>query len=148
MRPWPWPQAAPLALIVDDQDPNLRLLGRVLSDAGFDVMPASTGEQALLRLAAAVPDVILLDVHMPGMSGFEVLSRIRCSPAWVHVPVIFLTAAAERDLLRRAFNAGADDYVTKPFVTDELLARVATHAELGRLRARLRELDALEAMPT
>ncbi|MGQ0800860.1 MAG: response regulator, partial [Pseudomarimonas sp.] len=68
-----------MALIVDDQDPNLRLLGRVLSDAGFDVMPASSGEQALLRQAAAVPDVIMLDVHMPGMIGFEVLSRIRCT---------------------------------------------------------------------
>jgi len=141
MRPWPWPQAAPLALIVDDQDPNLRLLGRVLTDAGFDVMPASSGEQALSRIAAAVPDVILLDVSMPGMSGFEVLSRIRCAPAWVHVPVIFLTATHEPDLLRRAFDAGADDYVTKPFVANELLARVATHAELGRLRARIREID-------
>ncbi len=136
MRPWPWPDEPPLALIVDDQDPNLRLLGRMLSDGGFDVMPASSGEQALLRLAAAVPDVILLDVHMPGMSGFEVLKRVRAVAGWANVPIIFLTATHEREMLRQAFEAGVDDYLTKPFVTEELLARVATHAELGRRRVK------------
>lgn len=128
-----------LVLIVDDQEANLRLLGRVLSDAGFDVMPASSGAQALKRLQAALPDVVLLDMRMPGMDGFQVLDHIRGEPSWADIPVIFLTAAHERELLVRAFESGAVDYLTKPFVSEELIARVRTHSELKRYRDQLRQ---------
>lgn len=128
-----------LVLIVDDQEANLRLLGRVLSDAGFDVMPANSGAQALERLAAETPDVVLLDMRMPGMDGFAVLEHIRGEPRWSDIPVLFLTAAAERDLLIRAFEAGAVDYLTKPFVSEELVVRVRTHSELKRYRDKLRQ---------
>lgn len=128
----------PLVLIVDDQAANLRLLGKVLSDAGFDVMPAASGEQALARIKAALPDVILLDMRMPGMDGFDVLVRLKSNPDWADLPVLFLTAAHERELLVRALEGGAVDYLTKPFVAEELVARVRTHAELKRSRDQLR----------
>ncbi|MCB1555243.1 MAG: hybrid sensor histidine kinase/response regulator [Xanthomonadales bacterium] len=128
-----------LVMIVDDQEANLRLLGRVLSDAGFDVMPASSGAQALERLAVETPDVVLLDMRMPDMNGFAVLERIRGEPKWADIPVLFLTAAHERDLLVRAFEAGAVDYLTKPFVSEELIVRVRTHSEHKRYRDKLRQ---------
>lgn len=128
-----------LVLIVDDQEANLRLLGRVLGDAGFEVMPASSGAQALKRIEAAVPDVVLLDMRMPGMDGFAVLEHVRGRPEWSDIPVLFLTAAHERELLVRAFEAGAVDYLTKPFVSEELVVRVRTHSELKRYRDQLRK---------
>lgn len=128
-----------LVLIVDDQEANLRLLGRVLSDAGFDVMPANSGAQALQRMEAALPDVVLLDMRMPGMDGFAVLEHLRGRPEWADIPVLFLTAAHERELLVRAFEAGAVDYLTKPFVSEELVVRVRTHSEHKRYRDKLRE---------
>jgi two-component system, sensor histidine kinase and response regulator len=133
-----WGGKPPLVLVVDDQDANLRLLGRVLGEAGFDLMPADSGPRALARLEAAIPDVILLDMRMPAMDGFAVLERIQGNPAWADLPVIFLTAAHERELLVRAFAGGAVDYLTKPFVAEELVARVRTHAELKRSRDQLR----------
>lgn len=128
-----------LVLIVDDQEANLRLLGRVLSEARFDVMPAASGAQALQRMEAAAPDVVLLDMRMPGMDGFAVLEHIRGRPEWADIPVLFLTAADERDLLVRAFEAGASDYLTKPFVSEELIVRVRTHSEHKRYRDQLRQ---------
>ena len=133
-----WGGKPPLVLIVDDQEPNLRLLGRVLGEAEFDVMPADSGERALERLQAALPDVILLDMRMPGMGGFAVLEALKAEPAWADLPVVFLTAAHERELLIKAFSNGAVDYITKPFVAEELIARVSTHAELKRSRDQLR----------
>lgn len=130
---------ASLVLIVDDQEANLRLLGRVLSEAGFDVMPASSGKQALQRMEAALPDVVLLDMRMPVMDGFAVLEHLRGRPEWADIPVLFLTAAHERDLLVRAFEAGAVDYLTKPFVSEELVVRVRTHSEHKRYRDKLRQ---------
>jgi len=134
LRPWPWPDEPPLVLAVDDQDPNLRLLGRVLTEAGFDVMPAASGERALQRLDAALPDVVLLDLRMRGLDGFEVLKRIRAEPRWMAIPVLMLTAAHERESVMQALVAGADDYLLKPFEPNELLARVRLHAELQRWR--------------
>lgn len=128
-----------LVLIVDDQEANLRLLGRILSEAGFDVMPASSGAQALQRMQAELPDVVLLDMRMPGMDGFEVLEHLRGRPEWADIPVLFLTAAHEREFLVRAFEAGAVDYLTKPFVSEELIVRVRTHSEHKRYRDQLRQ---------
>jgi signal transduction histidine kinase len=128
-----------VVLVVDDQPANVRLVGTVLTDAGFDVMPATSGEQALARLKHAQPDLILLDMRMPGMDGFEVLQNLRRDAALADIPVIFLTAAAERELVVEALEAGAVDYLTKPFVAEELVARVRAHALLKQYRDRLRK---------
>jgi two-component system, sensor histidine kinase and response regulator len=128
----------PVVLLVDDQEANIRLAGSVLGAAGFDLMPALSGEQALQRLRAAPADAVLLDMRMPGMDGFAVLQRLRHDPELADLPVIFVTAAHEREYVVRALEAGAADYITKPFVAEELVARVRTHTEAKRLRDRLR----------
>lgn len=131
------PPDSALILVVDDQPANIQAVGALLSNSGFEVMPALSGEQALARCAQRRPDLILLDMLMPGMSGLEVCARLRADPALADLPVIFLTAAHERDALTRAFQAGAVDYVSKPFVAEELLARVRTHVDLKRTRDHL-----------
>ena len=139
-----------VVLVVDDQEPNLRLVGTVLTQAGYEVLPALNGEQALARVRARVPDVALLDMLMPGMDGFALAERLRADPRTASVPIIFLTAAHERERLVRAFESGAVDYVTKPFVADELIARVRTHLELKLARDHLarvaREREELAAL--
>lgn len=123
-----------IVLLVDDQVRNIQLVGAILSEAGYEVMPALSGEQAFARIHAQCPDLVLLDMMMPGMDGFEVCKRIRLDPSCSHVPVIFLTAAGEREFLVRAFEAGAVDYLTKPVDATELLLRVRTHLELKLAR--------------
>ncbi len=129
-----------LVLVVDDQPTNIQAVGALLFQAGYDVMPALSGEQALQRCEQRTPDILLLDMRMPGMDGFAVCCKLKENPRTRDVPVIFLTAAHEREVLVRAFAAGAVDYVTKPFVTEELLARVKTHLELKQSRDRLAQL--------
>ena len=128
-------------LVVDDTVQNVRLVGAMLAEAGYDVMPASSGPQALDRAAHRVPDLILLDLMMPGMDGLEVCHRLKADERTASVPVIFLTASEELQHLLAAFNAGAVDYVTKPFQGAELLARVRTHVELKRARESLLHLN-------
>jgi two-component system sensor histidine kinase/response regulator len=130
--------STPVVLLVDDQEANIRLAASVLGAAGFDLMPALSGEQALQRLRAAPADAVLLDMRMPGMDGFAVMERLRHDPELADLPVIFVTAAHEREYVVRALEAGAADYITKPFVAEELVARVRTHTEAKRLRDRLR----------
>lgn len=132
--------AKALVLVVDDQLPNIQAVGALLVQAGYDVMPALSGEQALQRCEQRTPDIVLLDMRMPGMDGFEVCLKLHELPRTCDVPVIFLTAAHERDPLVRAFECGAVDYITKPFVAEELLARVKTHLELKSSRDRLAQL--------
>ena len=123
-------------LVVDDQNVNLRVVGTLLARQGFDVITASSGEEALQRFAENPPDLILLDMMMPGMDGFDVLAALNeCGT--LQVPVVFVTAAHDRDLLLRAFDAGVVDYVTKPFLPEELLARVNAHVGLKLTRDRL-----------
>ncbi|HET6435775.1 MAG TPA: hybrid sensor histidine kinase/response regulator [Xanthomonadaceae bacterium] len=124
-------------LVVDDQPANLKAVSALLSRQGYEVATASQGEQALELAAAQAPDLLLLDMMMPGMDGFELLAELRKRPALQQVPVIFLTAAQDRELLLRAFAAGAVDYVTKPFFPEELLARVNAHIGLKLTRDRL-----------
>ena len=131
------PSAGATVLIVDDQPSNIQLVGSQLAAAGFDVMPARSGEQALARIRARTPDLILLDLLMPTMDGFAVLAQLRADSQLATLPVIVLTALQDRQLLVRAFTAGAVDYLTKPFVVEELLARVRTHVELKRARDHL-----------
>lgn len=129
--------SAALVLVVDDQQSNIQTVGALLALSGFEVMPALSGEQALTRARLRKPDLLLLDMLMPNMDGFEVCQHWRNDPELAGIPVVFLTAASERELLVRAFAAGAVDYVTKPFVAEELLARVRTHVELKRARDHL-----------
>ena len=124
-------------LVVDDQAANVRVVGTLLGRKGYTVIPAHSGSEALAAVAQQAPDLILLDMMMPGMDGFELLAALREMPGLHKVPAVFLTAAQDRDLLLRAFDAGAVDYVTKPFMPEELLARVDAHVGLKLTRDRL-----------
>ena len=124
-------------LVVDDQPANLRVVSTLLSRHGYDVVTAQDGPSALEACAQATPDLILLDILMPGMDGFDVLAAIKQDERLLRVPVICLTAMQDRDLLVRGFEAGAVDYVTKPFMAEELLARVSVHIGLKLTRDRL-----------
>jgi len=124
-------------LAVDDQPANLRTLAALLSRVGYEVATAATGDDALVQADARVPDLILLDMMMPGQDGFAVLAEVGKRPTLRNVPVVFLTAAQDRELLLRAFDGGAVDYVTKPFLPEELLARVHAHIGLKLARDRL-----------
>lgn len=124
----------PVVLVVDDQEVNIRIVGQLLVRAGYDIVPAMNGEQALERVNAALPDLILLDMRMPGMSGFELLTEFKKHPETADIPVIFLTADDDRENVTRALAAGAVDYITKPFVAEELMGRVKTHVDLKQSR--------------
>jgi two-component system sensor histidine kinase/response regulator len=127
-------------LIVDDQEANLRVLAPLLTALGYDVIPASSGAQALDRLKARVPDLVLLDVLMPGMDGLEVCRQMRSDPRLAELPIIFVSAADDTNLIVSALEAGGVDYVTKPFQKAELVSRVRTHLALKQARDRARHL--------
>jgi len=135
--------SAPLAslLVVDDTLANLRLLGNMLGEEGYEVRPVSSGRQALQAIDHDPPDLILMDVNMPDMDGYEVCRRVRANEQSKDVPVIFVTAWADRAYMVKAFEAGGADYVTKPFLFEEVLARVRTHVALRRARAALSQSD-------
>ncbi|MFS8063910.1 MAG: response regulator [Luteimonas sp.] len=124
-------------LVVDDQPANLRAVSTLLVRSGYEVQTAGTGEDALRLATEQTPDLLLLDMMMPGMDGFALLALIKQHPPLLRLPVVFLTAAHDRELLLRAFDAGAVDYVTKPFMPEELLARVNAHVGLKLTRDRL-----------
>ena len=128
-----------LILIVDDQPTNLKVLRGVLASTPYQLTFASSGQQALDRIQSAPPDLILLDIMMPGMDGLEVCRRLNQSPDYANIPIIFLTANHELDTLTEAFNFGAVDYVTKPFRAPELLARIATHVKLRQLQQQIQQ---------
>jgi len=118
-------------LAVDDQPANLRLLDAVLSPRGYRVIRASSGEQALELLPSSGVDLVLLDIVMPGIDGYEVCRRIRSAPDTAFLPVVMVTASGNQEKIR-AIEAGADDFVSKPFDQSELLARVASLARIKR----------------
>ncbi len=127
-------------LVVDDQEINIQIVGGALGKLGFELMPASSGLQALQRLAVRRPDLILLDLLMPEMDGFEVCRQIRENPGWADIPIIFLSSADEKGLIVRALESGGVDYITKPFNSAELVTRVRTHLALKRARDELKQL--------
>ena len=117
-------------LIVDDTPKNIQLLGTVLKETGYRVIVATNGNSALSILEKTKPDLILLDVMMPELSGFDTITKIKENEDTKNIPVIFLTAKTEPDDVLEGFKLGAVDYITKPFHANELLARVKTHLEL------------------
>ncbi len=111
-------------LIIDDDSSQHIIIGEYLKLSGYEPLSATDGESGLEMLAAERPDLVLLDIQMPGMDGFQTLDRIRNDPAHRDVPVIFLTALDRDNLKIRGLKEGADDYITKPFNKAELLARI------------------------
>ena len=124
-------------LVVDDTPANLEVISDVLSPAGYRVSIATNGERALKQLQSQRPNLILLDIQMPGMSGFQTCERIKLEPQLSAIPIIFLTALSDTESIVKGFSLGAVDYVMKPFREAELLARVQTHLSLRTLTAQL-----------
>ena len=124
-------------LIVDDIPANMWVLLEVLSDAGYDVLLAQSGEQALRVAEYAKPNLILLDVMMPNMDGFEVCRILKDNPELQSIPVIFMTALSDTVNKLKGFELGAADYVTKPIQYREVLARVSAHLDVHKLQAQL-----------
>jgi len=124
-------------LLVDDNPVNLRLLSDILGAEGYAVRAAADGPLALKAVASRAPDLILLDINMPGMDGIEVCERLKEEEAWRAIPVIFISALNDTADKLRGFSAGGVDYITKPFAAEEVLARVRTHLALRDLQLRL-----------
>jgi class 3 adenylate cyclase len=120
-------------LVIEDTPANIQTLSAILKGAGYEMSIATNGRQGLEALERIRPDLILLDIMMPEMDGFETCRRIKASTAWREIPVIFLTARTDTADIVRGFELGAVDYVAKPFNAHELLARVNTHLELDHL---------------
>lgn len=125
-------------LIVDDNEQNLELLQAYLEDLACEIDLARDGIEAMDAVRRAEPDVILLDIMMPRMSGFQVCSRLKADPRYADIPIIMVTALGEVGDVERAVDAGADDFLTKPVNRLELLTRVRS---LIRVRSLKRELD-------
>lgn len=124
-------------LIVEDEEALATILEYNLGKEGFDVVPASDGEEAMLKIDEDAPDLVILDWMLPKVSGIEVCRRIRAKPETRNLPIIMLTARSEEADRIRGLETGADDYLTKPFSTNELIARV--RAVLRRIRPGLAE---------
>ncbi len=130
-------------LVVDDVEPNVELLKRLLVRKGYTVETATDGESALAAIGRDAPDLILLDVMMPGLSGFEVCRRVKQDPATRLIPVVLLTGLSDHQARIAGIEAGADDFVSKPFDPSELTARVRS---LIRLKRYTDDLDSAEAV--
>lgn len=120
-------------LIVDDTQQNVQVLSQILRDVGYKVLAAFNGKDALNLLTKRIPDLILLDVMMPGMSGFDVAERIKSDDIMAKIPIIFLSALDEAEAKVKAFESGGVDYITKPFQHKEVLARINLHLRLKSL---------------
>ncbi len=120
----------PLILLVDDAPKNIQILGYMLSCEGFEISVAISGKQALSIVNNRPPDLILLDVMMPDLNGFEVCSQIKSNKNTSNIPIIFVSASEDVESKLKGFEAGAADYITKPFQSIEVIARVHTHLAL------------------
>ena len=127
-------------LIVDDNPNNLQVLGDLLGHAGYKVRPALSGEIALRAVQLSPPDLILLDVRMPGLNGYETCQRLQADVHSREIPVIFISAMQAPEDKLAGFQAGGVDYVTKPFQAEEVLARVRAHIQLYRIQQHLEKL--------
>ena len=141
--PDPGEGSRPHILIVDDLPANLGVLLGFLEGAGYEVLVAASGEGALARLPYMQPDIILLDVNMPGIDGYETCRRLKADPRWRDTPVLFLTALDDPVDKVRGFKVGAVDYITKPLHPEEVLARVHSHLQIRFLQQALAEKNEL-----
>jgi putative two-component system response regulator len=130
----------PLILVVDDEPKNIQVIGKYLHDKDYNVSVAANGKAALNFVQNELPDLILLDIEMPEMDGFNVCKILKSSERTSKIPVIFLTAKVGTADILQAFEIGASDYITKPFQTLEVLARVKTQVENKRLKENLEEI--------
>ena len=133
-------------LVVDDTPANLQVLAGMLKDRGYKVRPVPSGKLALLAARRDPPDLILLDINMPEMNGYEVCEHLKADDKLKGIPVIFISALTEQMDKVKAFTIGGVDYITKPFQMEELHARVETHLKLHRLQIELEETNARLAM--
>lgn len=138
----PLTDAPSLILVVDDELQNIQMVGALLLQHGHQVIFASSGPEALIKLKSIQPDIILLDVMMQGMTGFELCRILQANPETRDTPIIFLSAAADKNFVIEALQHGGVDYVIKPFHSVELLTRVDLHSNLQRTRRRLTSLIA------
>jgi CheY-like chemotaxis protein len=129
----------PIILIVDDVAGNIQVLGTLLKKTDCKLAVATNGQQALNTVARIQPDLILLDIMMPGMDGFEVCRKLKAGEETKNIPVIFLSAKNETEDIIKGFELGAVDYITKPIIGIELLTRVKTHLALGEMKKRFEE---------
>ena len=137
------PAAGPTILMADDTPANLAVLAHVLEEKGHQILVAQDGEEALQRARFVQPDLILLDVMMPGIDGFEVCRRLKANDALRDIPVIFMTALSENNDKLQGFEVGGVDYVTKPFQIEEVLARIDVHLALRATQRMLSEKNHL-----
>ncbi|NNF98864.1 MAG: response regulator [Desulfobacteraceae bacterium] len=138
---------APVILIVDDNPTNLSIIVNYFKDSGFRLVEACDGETALELAASHGPDLILLDILMPGLDGFEVCRQFKSNDATKEIPVIFMTSLADTEDKVKGFRAGAVDYITKPFQHEEVVARVHAHLRIAKLTQNLQEQNKqLEAL--
>lgn len=124
-------------LIVDDDPASLELLSGLLTTHRYNVRVANNGQRAIMAVQSSLPDLVLLDVNMPGMNGYEVCRRLKANPNTQEIPVIFLSASDDAFNKVEAFEAGASDYVTKPFQITEVVARMEAHVKVMRLSREL-----------
>ena len=139
-------QQKPLILIVDDVPQNLQVLGSFLSGRDYEISMAANGQKALEMANKIWPDLILLDVIMPEMDGFQVCRELKARAETKDIPVIFLTAKTQMEDILKGFEVGAVDYVTKPFNKEELLARVSTHVALKSAQKEIVKLEQKNAV--
>jgi DNA-binding response OmpR family regulator len=126
-------------LVVDDASANLLLLTNLLTGHGYTVHPASDGELALEFVQSILPDLILLDIRMPGMDGYEICRRLKADERTRSIPIIFISILEDEYDKVKGFQAGGVDYITKPFQPEEVLARVRTHLSLRELAENLEQ---------
>ncbi|WEN43684.1 Cyclic di-GMP phosphodiesterase [Thauera sp. GDN1] len=130
--PTPPPAERAVVLLIDDAPDTVRMIAEALDDAGYTVLVATDGATALQRVERVIPDAVLLDACMPGMDGFETCRRLKQAPGMRTVPVIFMTGLAETERLVEGLSAGGIDYLVKPVVPDELVARLQAHLRVAR----------------
>jgi PleD family two-component response regulator len=136
-------------LVVDDTPANLKLLHEMLQSKGYRVLASPDGKTALNAAAKSMPDLILLDINMPEMNGFEVCERLKANELLKDIPILFISALTETTDKVKAFSVGGVDYVSKPFQFEEVNARVETHLELSRQKRELQEsYDKLRELET
>jgi two-component system, sensor histidine kinase and response regulator len=129
-------------LVVDDKPDNLRLLSAILADRGYDVRQALNGRMALTAAQTRPPDLVLLDIKMPDLNGYQVCEQLKTNDRTRHIPVIFLSALDRSPDKVKGFSAGGVDYITKPFQESEVLVRVEHQLEIARLQTRLEQQNA------